>query len=71
MRKGMAYLEAAEKCRDLARKTTEPQIKKELDAVAAEWQALAAKRAKQISKQGKCRLLTSRQPSRRSGAATR
>ena len=51
MRKGMAYLETAEKCRDLARKTTEPQIKKELKAMAAEWEGLAAGRAKQLSKQ--------------------
>jgi hypothetical protein len=69
MRKGMAYLDAAEKCRHLARQTTERQIKKQLEAMAVEWEALAAERAKQLSKRSTASadVLTSRPPSRRSG----
>jgi hypothetical protein len=73
MRKGMAYLEAAERCRDLAGKTTEPQITTRLEAMAAQWEAFAAKRAEQLSKRSTASadVLTSRPPRRGSGRATR
>jgi len=49
MRKGLAYLDMAEKCRDLASKVTKPQNKKQLEDMAKAWKTLAAKRAKQLA----------------------
>jgi hypothetical protein len=56
MRKGMTYLDAAEKCRRLAGQVTERQIKKKLDVMAQEWESLAAERANELSKHSNKRL---------------
>ena len=50
MRKGLAYLDAAERCRHLARHVPDPRTKKELNDMASEWEKLAAERAKQLAK---------------------
>jgi hypothetical protein len=49
MRKGLAYLDMAEKCRDLASQVTEPQYKKQLERMAQKFETLAAERAKQLA----------------------
>jgi len=49
MRKGLAYLHAAEMCRDLAHQVPDPLNKKQLNEMALEWEKLAAERAKQLA----------------------
>jgi len=53
MRKGLAYLNLAEKCRNLARQVTEPRFKKQLESMARAWETLAVQRAKQLAKPAK------------------
>ena len=50
MRKGLAYVELAEKCRQLASAVRDPVHKKQLRAMARSWEAVAAERAKQLAK---------------------
>jgi hypothetical protein len=50
MRKGLAYIELAEKCRQLARAVRDPLHKKQLQTMARSWETVAAKRAKQLAK---------------------
>ena len=50
MRKGMAYVELAEKCRQLASAVTDRGHKKQLQAMARSWETVAAERAKQLAK---------------------
>ena len=52
MRKGLSYLDMAEKCRNLARQAPEPRHKKQLEDMALECEALAAGRVKQLAKRG-------------------
>ena len=54
MRKGLAYVEAAETCRHFARQVPECKKKKQLNDMAMEWETLAAERARQLAK-GKAR----------------
>jgi hypothetical protein len=53
MRKGLAYVELAEKCRQLASAVTDPLHKKQLKAVARSWETVASERAKQLAKSAK------------------
>jgi hypothetical protein len=46
MRKGLAYLDMAEKCRALAGQVTEAKNKKRLDEMAQEWERMASERVK-------------------------
>ena len=62
MRKGLAYLDTAEKCRRLARQVTEPKAKKQLEEMAREWEALAAGRAQQLAKGKAMKRPTKRHP---------
>jgi hypothetical protein len=55
MRKGLAYLDAAEKCRQLARQVTDLRKKKQLEDMALEWEALAAERARQLCQEQRAR----------------
>lgn len=50
MRKGLAYLDLAERCRKLAGQVKEPRHKKELAGMARLWERAAAERAKQLGK---------------------
>src|SRR5262249_18459051 len=50
MRKGLAYLDLAERCRKLADQVKEPRHKKELAGMARLWGRAAAERAKQLAK---------------------
>jgi hypothetical protein len=50
MRKGMAYVELAEKCRQLASAVTDRVHKKQLQAMARSWETVAAERAKHLAK---------------------
>jgi hypothetical protein len=50
MRKGLAYVELAEKCRQLASTVTDPLHKKQLQDMARSWETVAAERAKQLGK---------------------
>jgi len=50
MRKGMDYLQSAEKLRKLATRMEHPKYKKQLERIAQEFETLAAKRAKQLAK---------------------
>jgi hypothetical protein len=50
MRKGLAYVELAEKCRQLASAVSDPLHKKQLHAMARSWETVAAERAKQLVK---------------------
>jgi hypothetical protein len=50
MREGLAYLDAAEKCRHLARQVRDPQKKKQLEDMALEeWEELATERVRQLA----------------------
>jgi hypothetical protein len=51
MRKGLAYLDLAERCRKLASQLDDRQHKKELEEVARSWEKVAAQRAKELNKQ--------------------
>jgi len=53
MRKGLEYLNIAEKCRNLASQATEPRVKKKLEGIARSLETLAARRAEQLSKPAK------------------
>src|SRR5215470_7760970 len=53
MRKGLEYLNIAEKCRNLASQATEPRVKKKLESIARSLETLAARRAKQLDKPAK------------------
>ena len=44
MRKGLAYVELAEKCRQLASAVTDPLHKKQLQNMARSWETVAAER---------------------------
>jgi len=55
MRKGLAYLDLAEKCRKLASQVRERRAKKELQGMARSWEAVAAERAKRLSKPARSR----------------
>jgi hypothetical protein len=50
MRKGLAYVELAEKCRQLASAVTDPLHKKQLQDMARSWETVATERAKQLAK---------------------
>jgi hypothetical protein len=50
MRKGLAYVELAEKCRQLASAVTDPLHKKQLQGMARSWKTVATERAKQLAK---------------------
>jgi hypothetical protein len=50
MRKGLAYLDFAEKCRKLASQLKEPRQKKILEDMAQSWETVARQRAKQLAK---------------------
>ena len=50
MRKGLAYVELAEKCRQLASAVSDPLHKKQLQAMARSWETVVAERAKQLVK---------------------
>jgi hypothetical protein len=50
MRKGLAYLDLAERCRKLASQLDDRQHKRELEQVARSWEKVAAQRAKGLSK---------------------
>jgi hypothetical protein len=50
MRKGLAYLDLAERCRKLASQLDDRQNKRELEEVARSWEKVAAQRAKELSK---------------------
>ena len=50
MRKGLAYLDFAEKCRKLASQLKEPRQKKILEGMAQSWETVAKQRAKQLAK---------------------
>ena len=53
MRKGLAYVELAEKCRQLASAVRDPLHKKQLQAMARSWETVAAERAKKLTKPAK------------------
>jgi hypothetical protein len=53
MRKGLAYVELAEKCRQLASAVTDPLHKKQLKNMARSWETDAAERAKRLAKSAK------------------
>jgi len=53
MRKGLAYVELAEKCRQLASAVTDQVHRKQLQAMARSWETVAAERAKQLAKPAK------------------
>jgi hypothetical protein len=55
MRKGMAYVELAEKCRQLASAVTDPLHKKQLQNMARSWETVAAERAKKSAKSKRAR----------------
>ena len=46
MRKGLAYLDMAEKCRALAGQVKEAKNKKQLDDMAQQWERMASERVK-------------------------
>ena len=50
MRKGLAYVELAEKCRQLASAVTDPFHKKQLQGMARSWETVATERAKKLAK---------------------
>ena len=50
MRKGLAYVELAEKCRQLASAVTDQFHKKQLQGMARSWETVATERAKQLAK---------------------
>jgi hypothetical protein len=52
MRKGLAYLDMAEKCRALARQVKDAKNKKRLNGMAQEWESMAAERAKHAALAG-------------------
>jgi len=52
MRKGLAYLDMAERCRALARQVKEPENKSILEDMAQQWETLAAQRVKDITTAG-------------------
>jgi len=53
MRRGLEYLNIAEKCRSLASQATESRVKKKLESMARSLETLAARRAKELSKPAK------------------
>jgi hypothetical protein len=53
MRKGLTYLDFAEKCRNLASQAIEPHDKKKLESMARAWETVAADRAKRLAKPAK------------------
>jgi hypothetical protein len=53
MRKGLAYLELAESCRELARRMDKPVHKKQLEIIARACERMARDRAKQLAKTAK------------------
>lgn len=53
MRKGLAYLDLAEKCRKLAGQLTDLRHKKELEGIARSLETVAADRAKQLAKRAR------------------
>src|SRR5262249_32058153 len=50
MRKGLKYLNIAEKCQNWASQATDPRVKKKLESMARSLKTLAARRAEQLSK---------------------
>jgi hypothetical protein len=55
MRKGLAYLDFAEKCRKLASQLKEPRQKKILEDMAQSWETVARRRAKQLAKSARAK----------------
>jgi len=55
MRKGLAYLDFAEKCRKLASQLKEPRQKKILEDMAQSWETVARQRAKQLAKSARAK----------------
>ena len=55
MRRGLGYLDLAEKCRRLASRLTEPRYKKQLEGMAQLWETATADRAKQLAKAARVR----------------
>src|SRR5499427_10214459 len=60
MRRGLEYLNIAEKCRSLASQATESRVKKKLESMARSLETLAARRAKQLDKLPKAPRVRSR-----------
>src|SRR5262249_21533584 len=60
MRKGLEYLNIAEKCQNLASQATEPRVKKKLESIARSLETVAARRAKQLGKLPKAPRVRSR-----------
>jgi hypothetical protein len=60
MRKGLAYVELAEKCRQLASAVTDPSHKKQLQNMARAWKTVSAARATLLVK------LATQKPARKS-----
>jgi hypothetical protein len=55
MRKGLAYLDLAEKCRKLASQLKEPRQKKILEDMAQSWETVARQRAKELAKSARAK----------------
>jgi hypothetical protein len=55
MRKGLAYLDLAEKCRKLASQLKEPRQKKILQDMAQSWETVARQRAKELAKSARAK----------------
>jgi hypothetical protein len=53
MRKGLELLGNAEDCRKLAKRTKDPQHKKQLEDMAQTWERLAAERATRLARKAK------------------
>jgi len=55
MRRGLAYLDLADRCRKLARQIKDRRQRKQLDDMARAWEIVASDRAKELTKAGKTR----------------
>jgi hypothetical protein len=55
MRKGLAYLDLAERCRKLASQLKEPRQKKILEDMAQSWETVARQRAKELAKSARAK----------------
>ena len=55
MRRGLAYLDLADRCRKLARQIKDRRQRKQLEDMARAWEIVASDRAKELTKAGKIR----------------
>jgi len=55
MRKGLAYLDLADRCRKLARQIKDRRQRKQLEDMARAWEIVASDRAKKLTRAGKTR----------------